>query len=204
MKAFGHWWPAKSDLEDICEMNGGRNMHIKTFLMAFGVLLLVGCVATPTVSPISSPFESPLDYVATPQTLPGNVVMPPPSYGIGTVLDTPDPEYYPVAISGVWIGVDGHEVVTVTNISQIEQPIGLWSIQNQDTWGFFNFPADLVVPPDASVRVHSGIPEDQIVVSDTDLYWSSERQWVRQGLDSLDVLLLNQAGRIMYWFLFDD
>jgi len=182
----------------------GGNMRIKTFLIGFGVVLLMGCVSSSTTSPMALPLDSPLPYVATPLTLPENVIMPPPSYGIGTPLDTPDPEFYPMVISGVSVGIDGHEVVTVTNISNTPQTIGLWSIQNQDTWEFFNFPADLVVQPGASVRVHSGVAEDQIAVSETDFFWSAERQWIRQGLDSLDVLLLNQAGRIMYWFLFDD
>jgi hypothetical protein len=105
-----------------------------------------------------------------------------------------------VISGGVNVAVDGHEVVTVTNISKLAQSVGLWSVQNLGTGELFNFPEDLELQPGESVRVHSGIKS--AASSKYDLFWSEQRQWIREGVDSLDVLLLNQAGRIMYRYLY--
>jgi hypothetical protein len=164
------------------------------------LLLVTGCSAKP--QPTSSPLvaQSPLQYIATPQPKIQGLVLPPPSYPIQIPRDTPDPSRSPVIIGGVHVAIEGHEVVTVTNISKSDQSIGLWSVQNYGTSELFNFPRDLVLQPGESVRVHSGIKT--IAPSKYDLFWSERQQWVRTGPDSLDVLLLNQAGRIIYRYLY--
>ena len=168
--------------------------------LAIVLLLVSGCGVQP--QPMQSPLagKSPLPYVATPQPPVPGLVLPPASYPIYSPRDTPDPSRSPVIIGGVHVAVDGHEVVTVTNISKSAQPVGLWSVQNQGTGELFNFPQDLVLQPGESVRVHSGIRS--VASSKYDLFWSDQRRWIREGIDSLDVLLLNQAGRIMYRYLY--
>jgi len=141
-------------------------------------LLLFGCSNATTPAPLA------------PTALPGTTV-PRPAANF-----KPDPSKTPVAILGLTIEPNGHETVLVSNISDQDQPIGLWSVFNQRTETHFDFPKDFVLKPQQTVRVHSG--PGSVDNPPNDFLWSTERQWTEQ---QEDVILLNRQSRIVYWFV---
>jgi len=110
--------------------------------------------------------------------------------------DMPNPEIAPVIIASVTVDGSGHEVVVVTNISSVPQDIGNYSLYNPRLKRHFDFPKGLVLAPGESIEVHSGPGASHIKAG---FFWTEERLWTQRNED---VLLLNPAGRVVFWYIF--
>lgn len=160
----------------------------RVILVGMLLALLTGCAQATAPTPTTDPARP---FVATPG---------PAATGMTVPVPTPnrelDPERTPVAITGFTIEPNGHEIVTITNISTEEHSIGEWSVFNPRTEAFFTFPADLTLQPGQIVRVHSGPGEVDSAAGN--FAWSEQRQWTEPGED---IILMNAAGRFMFWYV---
>lgn len=173
------------------------------------ISLLAGCGSeTPTDAPPSTEaLPAPATEPATDTTfesafdspLPEPVASPP----VGQVepgaspspTGTPDPGITPVAILLAQIEPD-LEVVTVGNISMVDQDISRWSIFNLEAEPVFRFPENTVLKPGETVQVYSAIPESE--VPEGSFFWTEDKVWLKFPAD---VLLLNQGTRLVYWYV---
>jgi hypothetical protein len=165
-------------------------MHRHLAPLGLTLLLLAACSNTTPPAPTAIPGAQ-VAVTAAP-ALPGTV--------IPTMAPrlNPNPAETPVIVTGLTVGPDGHEIVSIANISETDQPIGLWSVFNERTGAHFDFPADFVLKPQQVVKVHSG--PGAVNNPPGDLLWSTERQWTG---DQEDVILLNRPGAVMYRFVAD-
>ena len=142
-----------------------------------------------TQTPETTTFTSPL---AAPTASPAFVLTPPLT---PMPTQTPDPARTPVAIVNAEIGPD-REVVTIQNISAVEQDISGWILFNLVGDPTFNFPDNLVLQPGQSVQVYSAVPQDQVPRGA--FFWTEEKVW---NEFPANVLLLNRITRLMYWYV---
>lgn len=143
----------------------------------------------PTTPPVGTTLTSPL---GSPTLTPAFVLTPPAAPNSGNELD---PARTPVAIANAAIGPN-REVVTIKNISDVEQSIGGWVLFNVAGGPAFRFPDDRVLQPGEAVEVYSAVTEDQ--VPDGAYFWTEEKIW---NEFPADVLLLNNITRLMYWYV---
>lgn len=169
-------------------MHRGMTRTLANAVLALiAVLALAACENQAAPSPETTEQQG---FVATPAPPgPGTEV---PAPGPNQVLD---PEQTPVAITGLTVDETGHEIVYITNISEESHQIGGWAVFNRRTERSFVLPPDLTIEPGQVVRVHSG--PGGVDNPPGDFLWSEERQWSEARED---VLLVNQAGRLMYWY----
>ena len=161
--------------------------------------LLVSCggqepSATPppaaSQTPTSTTFTSPLtEPSATP------VMVLPEVSGSPSPTGTPDPVRTPVAIVQAELLPD-REVVTVQNVSAEDQDIGGWVLFNLESTPVFRFPDDVVLKPGDSVQVYSAVAEED--VPEGAYFWTSDKVWHKFPAN---VMLLNKATRLMYWYV---
>jgi len=178
------------------ETRGRRNWRVIVAVLVFGVLPLLMAACTPPAQPTGG------TPGATPVSPKGFVITPGPA-GRTTPVPKPapnlelDPDKTPVAIISLTFAPDGTEIVRVANISNTEQKIGLWSLYNPRTEKRFDFPLDTTLQAGVAVQVQSGPgakgepPRDYL--------WSTESRWTDPVQE--DVLLTNQAGRMMFWYV---
>lgn len=154
------------------------NIPIWTGLVV--TLLLIGCTTQvkPTLSPLS-----PLSPVSTEEQLSG---VPP-------VTDTPDPAISPIIISEV-ITQGEVEVITIKNISNVEQNLRGMALLNPVTMEHVFLPEKTLLPGD-SFKVYNG--PDVGKVSDG-IKWLGEPV-LRQPGDY--IVLLNPAGRAIWYYV---
>lgn len=133
-------------------------------------------------SPLSEPTATPAVVEAQPPSVP-------------SMTATPDPDQTPVAIVSAEIGPN-REIITIQNISSSDQDISEWILFNLDAEDVFRFPENLVLEPGEVVRVYSAVAENE--VPESGFFWTEETVW--ESLPA-DVLLLNQATRLVYWYV---
>jgi len=142
---------------------------------------------TPTTTAFTSPLAEPTTASLTVQP---KALAPPPPTG------TPDPNRTPVAIVRADIRPD-REVVTIQNISTDEQDVSGWILFNlSDDDPVFRFPDGLVLAPGDTVQIYSAVSEED--VPEGAYFWTTEKVW--HNLPA-DVLLLNKATRLVYWYV---
>jgi hypothetical protein len=110
--------------------------------------------------------------------------------------NTPDPAKTPLIIAGATISDDGHEAVQIRNISADTMDLSGFSLYNPDSEQRFAFPLGFGLASGEMVEVHSGISQ---ALAQGGLFWTEDPVWAG---GSEDVLLLNPAGRLVYWYVF--
>ncbi len=199
-------------------MNANRVMRALALIVAALLLgaLLGGCgEATPTgldqpvvtEEPTSTPLDSPpLDAPLPEPSGDSTTFESPPTLPSATTLvrtttpltpiptGTPDPDRTPVAIVMAEIEPD-REIVTIKNVSKMEQDISGWSLFNLASEPVYQFPEGLVLQPGESVQVYSAVSEGE--VPQGAFFWTEEKIW--QELPA-DVLLLNLGSRLVFWY----
>ena len=160
---------------------------------------LAGCsqgLPQPFLSPLSpSPtsslatFDSPVGAADSP------VAQPTAPLGVRP-SNTPDPAKTPLIIAGATISDDGHEAVQIRNISADTMDLSGFSLYNPDSEQRFDFPLGFGLASGEMVEVHSGISQ---ALAQGGLFWTEDPVWAG---GSEDVLLLNPAGRLVYWYVF--
>jgi hypothetical protein len=142
-------------------------------------------------SPISSvaAFDSPVGAADSPPTRPAAATGARPT-------DTPDPVKTPLVIAGAAVSADGHEAVQIQNISAEKMHLADYVLYNPETKQRFTFPSGFELAPGEMVAIHSGISEE---AAKGGLFWTEKAVWAE---GSEDVLLLNPAGRLVFWYVF--
>ena len=110
--------------------------------------------------------------------------------------DTPDPVKTPLIIAGATVSDDGHEAVQIKNIGAEKMDLSSYSLYNPDTKQRFSFPSGFELASGEMVEIHSGISKEAVQGG---LFWTEERVWAG---GSEDILLLNPAGRLVFWYVF--
>lgn len=156
----------------------------------FAILVAVGCGGTePKLTPSPMPTEKSFFItVISPNSTRSQVLIVTPQ-----AKPTPDEE----VIIGEVFNSDEQEYVLIKNNSSVEQNMGGWYLFNPRTGLKFRFPDDFKLPVGGSVRVHSGL--DGVDTPPTDFYWDVGYLWNDTGDD---VILLNPAGRVMFWYTY--
>ena len=142
--------------------------------------------ATPTTAALTSPLAEPTATITI--VLPELQASPVPK-------DTPDPARTPVAITQAELLPD-REVVTIQNISNQDQDISGWVLFNLESDHVFRFPEDIVLKPGDSVQVFSAVAEED--VPEGGYFWTQDKVWNKFPAN---VMLLNKATRLMYWYV---
>jgi hypothetical protein len=160
---------------------------------------LAGCsrgLPLPFLSPLSpSPtsslatFDSPVGAADSP------VAQPTAPLGVRPA-DTPDPANTPLVIAGATVSADGHEAVRIQNISAEKMNLADYALYNPDSKQQFTFPSGFELAPGEMVAIHSGSSQE---LAQGGLFWTEDSVWAG---GSEDVLLLNPAGRLVYWYVF--
>lgn len=143
-----------------------------------------------TDTTFDSPFDSPLTEPTSP---PAAVEIDPGATPSPT--GTPDPGYTPVAIIMAELE-PGREVITIQNISMVDQDISGWTLFNLDAEPTFRFPGNLVLKPGDTVQVYSAVSEGD--VPEGAYFWTEDKMWTKFPAD---ILLLNQVTRLVYWYV---
>ncbi len=174
-----------------------------TFLAMAVVLLmglLAGCGGTPQPAatlqpePTNAPTETTLTSpLSEPTATPPAAVLPPNSSPSPT--GTPDPNRTPVAIVEAVIEPD-REIVSIENVSQVDQDISGWVLFNLEANPVFRFPENTVLKPGERVQVYSAVPESEVPAGA--FFWTEEKVWTTFPAD---ILLLNKATRLMFWYV---
>jgi hypothetical protein len=112
------------------------------------------------------------------------------------LTDTPDPIKTPLIIAGAAIGGDGHEVVQIKNISTEKMDLSDYSLYNPQTRQRFSFPSGYELASGMMVEIHSGISREAATGG---LFWTEEPIWAG---GNEDILLLNPAGGLVFWYVF--
>lgn len=157
----------------------------------YAILVAVGCGGTepePTPSPVPTEKSFAITVISPDSTRSPQVLIVTPQ-----AKPTPDEE---VIIAEVF-NSDKQEYVLIKNNSSVEQNMGGWYLFNPRTGLKFRFPDDFKLPVDGSVRVYSG--PDGVDNPLTDFYWGVRCLW---DDTSDDVILLNPAGRVMFWYTY--
>lgn len=163
-----------------------------TFVITICGLLAVGCT--------SGPPGVPAPGTSSPSGAKFVVTVAPSRDGTPVVRQAPNSTLNytetPLAITGYSLDSNGIETITVTNISPMDQSIGGWWLYNPDTKGRFEYPSELMLKPNSTVQVRNGkdVQADPPLV----LHWADQPQWTG---DSDDVLLLNPAGALQFWYV---
>ena len=153
-------------------------------LIAILTAMLAGCgeKPKPTVSPLPLVIKmSPLATPTTPSMRP---------------TDTPDPSRTPLIIALVAVNEEGREVVLIKNIGPELLDLEGFSIYSPSQDRRFDFPPNFVLSPGESVAIYSGVAKEQVKDG---FFWTRERLWIEENDD---VLLLNPAGRVVFWYVF--
>lgn len=172
----------------------------RALLLSSFLIPLTGCAdVDPVLTPTSIPATEPFSVTVISPILPNSPVspLPAPTRTPLTLVITPYPTDNPseeVIITEMFKS-NGQEHVVIENNSSVDQMIGGWYLLNPRTSQKFQFPDDLIVPVGGSIRVHSGL--NGLENPPTDLYWSEKEMWNA----SIDVVLLNPAGRVMFWYV---
>jgi hypothetical protein len=166
-------------------------------LLPMSILLSCGSpepTATPQLKPPQSStettFGSPL---AEPTATPAIVGIP--SSASPSPTGTPDPNRTPVAIVQAELEPD-REVITIQNISQVDQDISGWTLFNLEAVPVFIFPENVVLKPGETVQVYSAVSESEVPAGA--FFWTQERIWTEVPAN---VMLLNKATRLVYWYV---
>lgn len=190
--------------------NGSRSKWLSAMtLLLCG--LLAGCGAAeptvttapaPTQPPAPTAFTSPLEGAAgSSTTFESPLAEPTATTSVGTTkplspipTGTPDPGLTPVAIANAELAPD-REVITIKNVSAVDQDIGNWFLFNVQNEPSFRFPEGLVLEPGEAIEVYSAVPEEE--VPEGALFWTEERIW---HAFPADVMLLNSVTRLMFHY----
>ena len=164
--------------------------------------IVVGCgQSEPTAAPQPGPTDRPTGMTFTSPLSTGiatlAIVVTPPSLGPAPT-GTPDADRTPVIIRMAEIGPE-REIITIQNISQVDQDISGWALFNPVAKPVFTFPENVVLKPGESVQVYSATTKAN--VPEGAYFWTEQKVWTEfPG----DVLLLNKITRLMYWYVVYD
>ena len=141
---------------------------------------------TPTTTTLTSPLAEP---TATPE-----IILPDPGAS-PSPTGTPDPARTPVAIVQAEILPD-REVITIQNVSDQDQDLSGWVLFNLESEHVFRFPDGVLLKPGDSIQVYSAVAEGD--VPEGAHFWTTDKVWPKLPAN---VLLLNKATRLMYWYV---
>ena len=176
--------------------------QLRLFLILCCVVVVCGLVACsqglpqPFLSPVSSTPTSSLGAFNSPVSAPDSLVARPTAPPGVRPSATPDPARTPLIIAGAKVSDDGHEAVQIRNISADTVDLSGFSLYNPDSEQRFDFPLGFGLASGEMVEVHSGISQE---LAQGGLFWTEDFVWAG---GSEDVLLLNPAGRLVYWYVF--
>lgn len=160
---------------------------------------LAGCsqgLPQPFLSPFSPSPTSSLAAFDSPVGVSDSLVAQPTALLGVRPSDTPDAAKTPLVVVGAAVSADGHEAVQIQNISAEKMRLADYALFNPDSKQRFTFPSGFELASGEMVEIHSGIRKE---LAQGGLFWTEDPVWAG---GSEDVLLLNPAGRLVFWYVF--